>query len=341
MKSTVFYSKHDMRIEEREMPKLSENEVMIHVKACGICGTDVHIYEGDKGSADVTKPTILGHEFSGIITEVGANVQNFKAGDRVCVDPNWYCGNCDPCRDGVVHYCENMLSYGVTLDGGFAEYCAVNERQVYKLGENTSYEQGAMVEPLGCCLHGIDMCEIKAGDKVVVVGGGMIGLLMVQLVKLEGAAKVALLEPVESKREVGRKMGADVTIDPITEDVKTILVKEGFKRVNTVIECVGNPKTIAQAIDIAGYKSIVMMFGLTKPDEVVGIKPFEIFKKEIVLKASFINPCTQNRALDLIDSNRVDVSSMIYEVSGLDNLENILKDPKLRANGKYLIDPSK
>ncbi len=341
MKSSVFYSKHNMAIEEREIPTPACNEVLINVKACGICGTDVHIYEGDKGSADVNKPTILGHEFAGIITAVGDKVSSLKVGDRVTVDPNWYCGNCTPCRDGVVHYCENMLSYGVTLDGGFAEYCTVNEKVVYKLGENTNYLQGAMVEPLGCCLHGIDMCDIKAGDKVVVIGGGMIGLLMLQLAKLEGASKVALFEPVEAKREVALKMGADIVINPIEQDAKAALAEAGFDRVNVVIECVGNPKTIAQAIDIAGYKSIVMMFGLTKPDETVAVKPFELFKKEIVLKASFINPCTHQRALDLINNGRIDVESMIYSVAGLSELEEILKTPALRAKGKYLIDPTK
>ncbi len=341
MKSSVFYSKHNMVIEEREMPKPQANEVLINVKACGICGTDVHIYEGDPGSADVTKPTVLGHEFSGIIIEVGSNVKNLKVGDRVTVDPNWYCGNCTPCRDGVVHYCENMLSYGVTLDGGFSEYCAVNENVVYKLGDNTDYLQGAMVEPLGCCLHGIDMCNIKASDKVVVIGGGMIGLLMMQLAKLEGASKVALLEPVEAKREVALKMGADIAIDPLTVDVKEELKKAGFKNVNVVIECVGRTNTIEQAIDIAGYKGLVMMFGLTGPNDEIKVKPFSVFKKELVITSSFINPCTHQRALDLIDNARIDVSSMIYEVSGLSNLENILSDAKLRANGKYLIDPSK
>ncbi len=341
MRSAVYYAKQDMKIEERDLPVVGEQEVLIQVKACGICGTDVHIYEGDKGSADVNQPTVLGHEFSGLVTQVGASVTRFQVGDRVCVDPNWYCGNCDPCRDGVVHYCENMESYGVTLDGGFQEYCAVNERQVYKLGDNTSYEEGAMVEPLGCCLHGIDMCEIKAGDKVVVIGGGMIGLIMVQLAKLEGASHVALIEPVESKREVGILMGADLTIDPMNQDTKAELEAAGFRRVNTVIECVGHPGTIEQAIDIAGYHSVVMMFGLTKPDETIPVKPFELFKKEVVLKASFINPCTHNRALDLIDNKRIDVSSMVYDVCGLEELEGILVSPKLRRNGKYLIDPSK
>lgn len=341
MKSAVFYGKHDLRVEEHEMPKVGPKDVLIQVKACGVCGTDVHIYEGDKGAAEVTPPTILGHEFSGVIAEVGSEVTNYKAGDRVCIDPNCYCGACEPCRSGVVHYCEHMIGYGTTVNGGFAEYCAVNERQVYKLGDNTSFEQGAMTEPVACCLHGMDMCEIRPGHQVVVIGGGMIGLLMLQLSRLAGAAKVALLEPVESKREVGKKLGADICIDPIHEDVKARLKEEGMTWVNTVIECVGRPSTIEQAIDIAGNKAVVMMFGLTKPDETISVKPFEIFRKELVLKASYINPYTQKRALDLIDSGRLDVSSMVYEVADLDELADILSNPELRAKGKYIISPEK
>lgn len=341
MKSAVFYGKHDLRVEEHEMPKVGPKDVLIQVKACGVCGTDVHIYEGDKGAAEVTPPTILGHEFSGVIAEVGSEVTNYKAGDRVCIDPNCYCGACEPCRNGVVHYCEHMIGYGTTVNGGFAEYCAVNERQVYKLGDNTSFEQGAMTEPVACCLHGMDMCEIRPGHQVVVIGGGMIGLLMLQLSRLAGAAKVALLEPVESKREVGKKLGADICIDPIHEDVKARLKEEGMTWVNTVIECVGRPSTIEQAIDIAGNKAVVMMFGLTKPDETISVKPFEIFRKELVLKASYINPYTQKRALDLIDSGRLDVSSMVYEVADLDELADILSNPELRAKGKYIISPGK
>lgn len=321
------------------MPEVGPHDVLIQVEACGVCGTDVHIYEGDKGAAEVTPPTILGHEFSGVIREVGSEVKKYKAGDRVCIDPNCYCGACDPCRNGVAHFCENMMGYGTTVNGGFAEYCAVDKRQVYLLGENTTFEQGAMAEPVACCLHGIDMCEIQPGQQVVIIGGGMIGLLMLQLAKLAGAAKVALLEPVENKREVGRKLGADVCIDPVKEDVKERLAENGMDWVNVVIECVGRPSTIEQAIEIAGNKAVVMMFGLTKPDEEIAVKPFQVFRKELVLKASYINPYTQKRALDLINSGRLDVSSMVYEVCGLDKLEEILSRPEVRAKGKYVISP--
>lgn len=341
MKSAVFYGKHDLRVENSPMPKVGPEDILIQVKACGICGTDVHIYEGDKGAAEVTPPTILGHEFSGVIAEVGSNVTKYKVGDRVCIDPNCYCGKCDFCRNGIAHYCTDMIGYGTTVNGGFAEYCSVNQRQVYKLGDNTTFEQGAMTEPVACCLHGMDMCNIHPGSNVVVIGGGMIGLLMLQLSKLAGAARVALLEPVESKRVVAKKLGADILIDPINENVEEELKKAGMTWVNTVIECVGKTATIKQAIDIVGNKGTVMMFGLTKPDDTIAVKPFQIFQKEIELKSSFINPYTQKRALDLIDSGRLDVSSMVYAVESLENLADILSSPELRAKGKYIISPEK
>lgn len=341
MKSAVFYGKYDMRVEESPMPKVGAEDVLIQVKACGICGTDVHIYEGDKGAAEVTPPTILGHEFSGVVAEVGSAVTNVKVGDRVCIDPNCYCGTCDFCRNGIAHYCTDMIGYGTTVNGGFAEYCSVNQRQVYKLGDHTTFEQGAMTEPVACCLHGMDMCNIHPGSSVVIIGGGMIGLLMLQLARLAGAARTALLEPVASKRDVAKKLGADICIDPIHEDVKAALAAAGMTWVNTVIECVGRTSTIEQAIDIVGNKGTVMMFGLTKPDDTISLKPFEVFQKEIELKASYINPYTQKRALELIDSGRLDVSSMVYAVESLDNLAEILAKPELRANGKYIISPEK
>ncbi|MDD4850288.1 MAG: zinc-dependent alcohol dehydrogenase family protein [Gemmiger sp.] len=341
MKSAVFYGKHNLKVENAPMPTVGAEDVLIQVKACGVCGTDVHIYEGDKGAADVTPPTILGHEFSGVVTAVGEKVTNCTVGDRVCIDPNCYCGKCDFCRQGIAHYCTDMIGYGTTVNGGFAEYCAVNQRQVYKLGANTTFEQGAMTEPVACCLHGMDMCNIHPGSSVVVIGGGMIGLLMLQLARLAGAARIALLEPVESKRAVAKALGADICIDPLHEDVKAALASAGLTCVNTVIECVGRTATIGQAIDIVGNKGTVMMFGLTKPDDTIAIKPFEIFQKEIELKASFINPYTQKRALELIDSGRLDVSSMVCKVASLDELEGILSKPELRAMGKYIISPEK
>lgn len=339
MRAAVFYGKHDLRVEETSDPDVRPRDVLIRVKACGVCGTDVHIYEGDKGAAEVTPPTILGHEFSGVVERVGSEVTKFRPGDRVCVDPNHPCGCCDPCRDGINHFCEGMVGYGTTVNGGFAEYCAVDEQQVYRLGEHTSFEQGAMCEPVACCLHGIDMCGIRPGSTVAVIGGGMIGLLMLQLARLAGASAVVLLEPVAVKREVARRLGATAAIDPMQEDVRARLSDLGIAQLDVVIECVGKPATIEQAIDIAGHKATVMMFGLTKPDETITVKPFEVFQKELVITSSFINPYTQRRALALIDSGLLDVSSMVCKVASLEELDGILSTPALRARGKYLISP--
>lgn len=341
MKSAVFYGRHNLKVEESAVPKPGPKEVLIEVKACGVCGTDIHIYEGDQGAAEVNPPAILGHEFSGVIVETGCDVRSVSVGDRVCVDPNCYCGVCDYCRSGEVHFCDHMIGYGTTVNGGFAEYCVVNESQVYRLGGSTTFEQGAMTEPVACCLHGLDLCDIRPGYQVVVIGGGMIGLLMVQLAKLAGAAKVALLEPVHKKRELGRKLGADLCIDPLSENVQKRLSEAGMTWIRTVIECAGLASTMEQAMELAGKKGTVMLFGLTSPDAVIGLKPFRIFQKELTVKSSYINPCTQLRALQLIDSGRIDVESMVCPPIGLDQLENVLRDPGMRAEGKYLVVPGK
>ncbi len=339
MKAAVFYGKHDLRLEELEMPKAGQGEVVINVKACGICGTDVHIFEGDEGAAATPSGTILGHEFAGVVTEVGEGVTSVKVGDRVCVDPNKLCNECYYCKSGIGHFCEKMIGIGTTVNGGFSEYCVVPQSQIYKFSGSITYEMAAMTEPCACCLHGIDMCGINPGDTVLVIGGGMIGLIMLQLAKLKGASKLIISEPVAEKREIAMKLSADICIDPIRDDAVKVLSDNGVERISTVIECVGRPGTMEDAIRLAGKKSTVMFFGLTKPGEEIKLKPFEIFKKEITIRSSFINPYTQKRALDLITSGTIDVSSMIYEVASIEELNRILSDPALRSKGKYIIRP--
>lgn len=340
MKGAVFYKKEELNIEELEKPEPGRDEVLIKVHACGICGTDMHIFDGDEGAAATPPGTVLGHEFAGEIVEVGENVQGFAVGDRVCVDPNKLCGKCDFCRGGVGHFCTGITGIGTTVNGGFAEYCAVPVSQVYKFPDNISYAEAAMTEPVACCLHGIDMCGIKCGDTVAVIGAGMIGLIMLQLAKLCGAKKLIVLEPIAEKREAAEKLGADITIDPVNEDVEAAIKKTGTDQIDVVIECVGKISTLETGVKIAGNKATLMMFGLTKPNDELKIKPFELFKKELTLKSSYINPYTQKRALELIASGRIDVSSMIYKAISLDELPKVLADKTARAKGKYIADPS-
>ena len=337
MKAAVFYKENDLRIEYLPVPEPKVGEVLIKVKACGICGTDVHIFHGDEGAAATPAGTVLGHEFSGVVEKIGDGVSGISVGDKVCVDPNKLCNECYYCKSGIGHFCEHMIGIGTTVHGGFAEYCCVPQSQVYKVAEKTSFEKAAMAEPVACCLHGIDMCDIKVGETVMVIGGGMIGLIMLQLAKLSGAGKLVLLEPVAEKRVLGYKLGADLCIDPINEDVEAVLAEKNVGRISTVIECAGLPSTMKQAISLAGKKSTVMLFGLTKPNDEIPVKPFEIFKKEVVIKASFINPYTQRRAVDLIDSGKIDVSSMVYKKIALDELSAALADGTLRSKGKLIV----
>ena len=339
MKAAVFYGKHDLRIENIEMPKAKNGEVVIKVMACGICGTDIHIYEGDEGAAKTPRGTVLGHEFSGIVTELGEGMTEIKVGDRVCIDPNKLCGSCYYCRNAMGHFCENMIGIGTTVNGGFEEYCAVPQSQVYKIADTTSFEEAAMAEPVSCCIHGIELCDIKTDDTVVVIGCGMIGLIMLQLSKISGAARLIAVEPEKEKRILAESVGAQLCINPFEEDVKAVLKKNGIERVTKVIECVGRPETMKQALELAGKKATVMFFGLTAPDETVDIKPFDIFKKEIEIKASYINPYTQQKATELIDSRRIDVGTMVCEVAELGRLPEILADSALRRKGKIIIRP--
>ena len=338
MKAAVFYGKEDLRVEELPIPEIKNaDDVLLRVRACGVCGTDMHIFDGDEGAAPTPAGTVLGHEFAGEVIAVGAGVKGVKVGDRVCVDPNKLCGVCDFCRGGVGHFCEAMVGIGTTVNGGFAEYCVVPESQAYKFSDKITFAEAAMTEPVACCLHGIDLCEIEAGATVCVIGGGMIGLLMLQLAKLRGASTLILIEPIEEKRKLALSLGADIVIDPMTEDAAAVIGAAGIDRIECVIECVGKTATMKQAIALAGRKSTVMLFGLSKPNDTIDIKPFEIFKKEITLKASFINPYTQKRALALIDSGKIDVSSMIYKTVGVESLSAVLADKRERAQGKYVI----
>lgn len=339
MKAAVYYGIHDIRVEDVPMPEIGGDDVLIKVKAAGVCGTDVHIYNGDPGATEIFPPKILGHEFAGQIEKVGGNVTEFKPGDRVCVDPNKLCGSCYYCRSGIGHFCEHMIGYGTSNNGGFAEYCAVNKSQVLKLYDTTTYEEGAMAEPVSCCLHGVDMCNIRPGSKAVVIGGGMIGLITLQLLKAAGASQVALVEIVEGKRKMGEKLGATVCIDPSAQDVEEELKKAGIDRVEAVVECVGNPKTMELALKIAGNKSVAMLFGLTSPDETITVKPFDIFKKEVDIKASYINPYTIDRAAELINSRMIDVGFMQCEPLPLERLADAVSDMELRKRGKLVINP--
>ncbi|WP_346706656.1 zinc-dependent alcohol dehydrogenase family protein [Merdimonas faecis] len=339
MKAAVYHGPGDLRVEEVPVRKLKDNEVKIQVKYCGICGTDIHIFHGDGGCCDVTPPLVPGHEFSGVVAEVGAGVKTVKVGDRVTGDPNDMCGECYFCKNGMQHFCKNNIGIGTTVDGGFAEYVIMREKQVYKVSDDLSFIEAAMTEPISCCLHGIDLCNIKAGDTVLVIGGGPIGMIMMQLAKNAGASKVIMSEPVEEKREQVLKLGATKTIDPLHEDVEAVLA-EYCENVNVVIECVGNVHTQADAVRFAGRGATIMYFGLAAPEESFPIRPDDIFKKELHITSSYINPYSFERAIQILESGTVELESLITNVVPLDDIADVFTKPEYRRTGKVMIQIS-
>lgn len=336
MKAAVYHGKEDLRVEEVPVREPKDDEVLVRVKYCGVCGTDIHIFHGDGGSSDVTPPLIPGHEFSGVVEKVGAAVKTVKPGDRVAGNPNDMCGECYFCKNGKEHFCENNIGVGTTVDGGFAEYVVMHEKQVYKFSENLNFIEAAMAEPISCCLNAIDLCNIQMGATVLVIGGGPIGMIMLQLAKYAGASKLILSEPVEEKREQALKLGATKTINPLEENVQEVL-NEYCKNVDVVIECVGNIKTQEQAVQFAGKAATVMLFGLAAPGESFPICPDDLFKKELKVMSSYINPYTFERAMQVLEAKTIELESLITNIVPLEQIADVFVKLEYRRTGKVMI----
>lgn len=337
MKAARFYEKHKLIVEDIPEVSPDDNEVMIKIRYCGICGTDVHIFEGAKGSAEVNPPVTLGHELSGDVVKKGIAVHNVNVGDRVSVDPNLYCGKCYFCANGKKHLCENMIGLGTAADGGFAEYVTVPEELVFPIADNVSYEAAAMTEPLSCCLHGMNCTDVKIGDNVMIIGTGNIGMIMLQLAKNAGASKIIAVEPNDKRRQKSKEMGADICINPIKDDTAAILSENGVKNIEKVIDCAGLVSTAEYAVKFAGKGATVMLFGLTAPDDAMSLKPFEVFKKELTIKGSFVNPNTFERAGRLLASGAVKVEALISDIVPLDDIQSVFENRLYAKDGKVLI----
>jgi len=330
------------KFEVREMSfqPADKHEVLIKVHACGVCGTDVHIYHGEEGSAPVTPPVVLGHEFSGEVVETGPEVSNVKTGDHVTLDPNMYCGICRPCKMGKKQNCEHLFALGVNVNGGFAEYVLVPDKQCYRLKDSLDYNIGAMAEPLACALHGIDRAGIIPGNSVLIVGGGTIGLLMVQLAKLSGASTIIISEPIEMRRKIALEVGADYAIDPIHSDVAAQTRKySGSDGADVVIECVGKPFAAEQAFMAAGSGSTIVLFGVPAMDSKVQLPMFDIYKKELTIRGSIINPDTHQRAVNLLNSDRLVMDKLITHHFDLAHIEDAILMQMSNQSIKVIVNP--
>ncbi|MFZ2322798.1 MAG: zinc-dependent alcohol dehydrogenase family protein [Ignavibacteriaceae bacterium] len=308
MLAAIFQGNKNLILKDFLLPKLKQYEVLVKVECCGICGTDKHIFDG---TAPSSIPVILGHEYCGIVAEIGIPDSDFIIGQKVAIDPNIYCGHCDYCRRGMINFCRNLKALGVTLNGGFAEYSVVPASQVYILPDNIDLSIAAFSEPLSCCLRGIEHANIRLGNNVVIIGGGSIGLIMIQLAKIIGAAKIILVEPDISKRNLGVELGADYSLNPKDEKIFEEIKELTNNQVDVVIECVGSSEAVNNAIKIVDKGGKVIIFGLAPKSENININLQYIFQKELKIFNSYLNPFTFKTAVDLLTSNKINVQKLL------------------------------
>ena len=225
-------------------------------------------------------------------------------------------------------------------DGGFAQACLLPAAQCFRVAPDVPFAHAAMAEPLACCLHGIDRAGIRPGENVLVIGGGTIGQIMLQLARLAGAARVVLSEPVAARRELAVRLGADAAIDPIHEDLNQrlsqLLSKDGA---DVVIECVGSPRTSGQAIDAAAGCGRVLLFGVPDPEAVLQTKMHPIFQKELTIMGSFVNPDTHSRAVALLSSGQMKLKELITHRFPVSQLEAAIRKQVSPESIKVLVKP--
>ena len=318
-----------VRTVEIAVPEPGPGEVLVRVEAAGICGTDRHLFHGE---FPCRPPVTLGHEFSGIVVGRGAGV-DLAEGVRVTCDPNDWCGVCDPCLRGRVNLCERNVATGIHRDGGFAEYAVFPARKAVLLPAELDPHHGAFCEPLACTLHGMDLGAPAPGERVLVLGGGVIGLLAVQLARLAGA-EVMLLTRHPAKRALAERLGAGASAGSPEEALA--LWPEGA---DLVLECAGVAETVAGASRLARAGGRIVVLGVLPKGERVAIEPFDLLFREIQMHFAFINPFTQARAAALIASGAVAVAPLISRVVPLAEAPEAIANPARPGDVKVLVKP--
>lgn len=319
MEALVLTGIKSLELKEIAQPEIKPDEVKIHTAFAGICGTDHALYAGLPGSAPAVPPIVLGHENSGVVVEVGSEVTNVKVGDRVAVDPNIYCGQCKYCRTGRPELCEHLSAIGVTRDGGFEDYFTAPASVVYPIPDNVSLKAAALVEPISCAVHGIQLLKVSPYQKALVIGDGFMGQLFVQILQAYGIHEVDLAGIVDEKLAMAKdKFGAKRTFNTLAGD------KIPDSEYDVVIEAVGSPKTQEAAIEAAARGGQVLMFGVGGPDDTFEMNTYEVFQKQLTIQGSFINPNAFEDSLALLASGKVDVEPLISHELDYATVEDFL-----------------
>jgi len=298
MKALQITEPHHLEMLALELPQPNYGEVLIKVMACGICGTDIHILEGEYLGG---YPVIPGHELSGIVEKVGPAVSRIKVGDRIAVEPNIACDNCTYCLNNQQNFCENWQAIGVTLPGGMAEYVIAPEKAVFSIGE-LEFEEGAFVEPLSCVLHGVQKTSIRLADKVAIFGAGPIGLLLLQVVKAQGTQSVTMVELDDARAEAALALGADRVYRSLDG-----LPKDAFE---VVIDATGVIPVMMRTLEFAKKGGKILLFGVP-PKTGVEFDAFALFVKGLTVLTSYTSVRNSLQAVSLLESKRIDVRSLV------------------------------
>jgi 2-desacetyl-2-hydroxyethyl bacteriochlorophyllide A dehydrogenase len=298
-KALVIDKPGSAKVEIVRAPALGSRDIRIKVKASGICGTDVHIFRGEYLG---TYPVVPGHEFSGVVEETGAAVTRFKPGDRVAVEPNITCDNCAACLNSRQNFCENWNAVGVTLPGGMAEYAVVPDKAAFSIGD-MPFTAGAFVEPLSCVLHGVERARFRLADKVLILGAGPIGILLSKVIQLRGACEITQADKNQSRLNLAKIAGARHTHSSLDE-----LKPESY---DVVVEAAGAPILMEKSLSWVRKGGTVLWFGVPRRDALLQLPAFTIFEKGLTILSSFTSVRNSIQAVCLLESGKVDVSSLV------------------------------
>lgn len=338
MKAIQFDSPFNIKMKEYNIPTLGKYSLLVKVAYCGICGTDMHIYEGKVPF--VKYPIIPGHEFSGTIKAVGSKVTGYSIGEEVAINPNLSCKDhgynphdyCYYCKKNRPHFCINWEAIGVTMNGGFSEFVVCPNTSAFKVPKEVSLKEAALMEPIACCLHGLQHIKIRSENTVLVIGAGPIGLMMVSLIKAFYKSKIIVSEPHPSRRNLAIQFGADIAIDSNNEVLKNVIKKETNNYgVDVSIEAVGGTKTALEAIGCLNRGGKALLFGVSMPEDTINLNLFELYSKELSLFGSFTNPHENDQALEILKNKLMNASELISHIFPIWKLEEGLKLMKNKA----------
>ena len=334
--AAVLYAPHDIRIEERPVPKPGPREVLIEIKAVGVCGSDVHYYEhGRIGSYVVRQPLILGHEASGIIVDVGEGVNKGRVGERVAIEPGIPDGVCEQCRSGRYNLCPNVRFFGTPpIDGAFTNYVTIPESFAYKLPDQMSDEEGALIEPLSVGLWACRKAMLRGADHVLITGAGPVGVLALKVALALGATQITMTDVSPQRLEMGRKLGATRTVNV----AETPLTNVGVEA-DVLIECSGNQKALMDGIRSLRPAGKAVAVGMN-PGEEVSVPMSFLQNREITLTGTFRYANTYADAIALVATGHIDLKPIITGHYALEETEQALQATKNDpANIKSVVVP--